>query len=131
MKTSIKCVKSFLPAVICLIAAGCTSVKISNEGGKCVAVAENTGWYLFNFIPLASGDTSNPNGYTCRLFRNSVNLKSNMQLLEHAMKKENAVSCKDIVSYSTDEKILIVLLKRLSYHTSAELVKAPAKGKTE
>jgi hypothetical protein len=131
MKTFTKYIKLFFITVLSLSFTGCASVKISNVGGKCVAVTENTGWYLFNFIPIASGDVSNPNGYTCSLFQNSVNLKNSMELLEYAMKKENAFSCKDIVSYSTDEKVFILLLKRLSYHTSAELIKEPAKGKTE
>ena len=116
--------KNIIPLVAAAVLAvsGCASVDISREGGHTVAVVENSGWYLFNAIPIASGDPGNPNGRTCRLFSSTVNLESNIAMLDRAICETGAVSCIDTVSYTTDEKVFAILLRRLSYHTTAELV---------
>ncbi|MBO6168196.1 MAG: hypothetical protein J6P13_07640 [Kiritimatiellae bacterium] len=104
-----------------LAMAGCTSVRVSHVGHTMVDV-ENNGWFLFNLIPLASGDTDNPESRLCKLFQNSVTLDNNIDLINYAMTREGAVGVRDLVSYSTDEYVLFILLKRHSMHTSAELV---------
>ena len=106
-----------------LVFTGCASVHVSHAGKDMVTI-ENTGWYLFNVIPLASGDADNPNGHTCKLFSDTVTLESNMKLLDYAMDRENAVAVRNLTSFTTEEYILIILLRRYVYHTSAELVKA-------
>lgn len=108
-------------AAVALAMAGCTSVRVSHVGHTMVDV-ENNGWFLFNLIPLASGDTDNPESRICKLFQNSVTLDNNIDLINYAMTREGAVGVRDLVSYSTDEYVLFVLLKRHSMHTSAELV---------
>ena len=113
--------------IVLLMAAlafgGCSSVHVSHTGKEMVII-ENTGWYLFNLIPVASGDPENPNGHTCRIFSDTVTLESNMKLLDYAMEQENAVGVRDLTSFTTEEYVLIILLKRYVYHTSAELIKA-------
>ena len=106
--------------------AGCASVRISHEGDRTMADIVNTGWYLFNFIPLASGNPAAPNGHSCRLFRGTVTLENNMRLLDYAMRKDGADDFRDLVSYTTDESVLFVLFKRRACHTSAELLKGGA-----
>ena len=109
----------FLTAIL----TGCASVDICRKEKTMVNI-ENTGWYLFNLIPVASGDPENPNGHTCKLFSDTVTLESNMKLLDYAMEQENAVGVRDLTSSTTEEYVLIILLKRYVYHTSAELIKA-------
>ena len=102
---------------------GCSSVEICREGGHTLVDIENTGWYLFNFIPLASGDPTQPNANTCRLFTDTVTLENNMRLLDWAAQQEYAGAITDVKSYLTDENVLIFLFKRHAYHTNAELLK--------
>ena len=83
---------------------------------------ENTGWYLFNFIPLASGNPSNPNSVSCRLFSRTVTLESNVKMLEDIMRREGATGVRNLNSYTTDEHVLVILFKRHAYHTSAQLI---------
>ena len=116
--------KTFYAAVAALVLAfsGCATVKMSREGGHTVVVIENTGWFLFNFIPLGSGNPNDPNTCSCRFFQNTVKLENNMLLLENTCKTEGAKKAKNIVTYTTDEKVFLILLKRLSFHTTAELI---------
>ncbi len=109
--------------------AGCASVRISHEGDRSVVDIVNTGWYLFNVIPLASGNPHDPNGCSCKLFRRTVTLENNMKLLDYAMRKEGADSFGDLVSYTTDESVLFFLFKRHACHSSAELIRNPSPGK--
>lgn len=108
------------------LASGCASVRISHEGGRTVADIVNTGWYLFNVIPIASGNPNDPNGCSCRLFRRTVTLENNMKLLDYAMRKEGANGFGDLVSYTTDESVLFFFFKRHACHSSAELLKQAA-----
>ena len=116
-------------AALALAASGCASVRISHEGDRSVVDIVNTGWYLFNIIPIASGNPHNPNGCSCKLFRRTVTLENNMRLLDYAMRKEGADSFGDLVSYTTDESVLFFLLKRHACHSSSELVKIPVQDK--
>ena len=108
-------------AAFCAIAGGCASVHMSRVG-KVMVDVENTNWLLFNFIPLASGNTEKPNESDCLFFCNTVNLENNIVMLDYAVQKYGAVGVRDIVSYTTDEYILFILLKHHAMHTSAELV---------
>ena len=101
---------------------GCTTTTVSREGETMVDI-ENTGWYLFNFIPLASGDPSAPNHCRCRLFQRTVTLENNIRMLERIIREEGATGVKDLSSFTTDEHFFVMLLKRHAYHTSARLTK--------
>ena len=83
---------------------------------------ENSGWYLLNFIPLASGNPAKPNACSCRLFSKTVTLENNVKMLENIMREEKATGVADLTSFTTDEHVLIILLKRHAYHTSAQLL---------
>ena len=41
--------------LMCALLGGCATVTVSREGGTMVNI-ENSGWYLLNFIPIASGN---------------------------------------------------------------------------
>lgn len=127
--------KSPLLAVLlaALFAGGCMSVHTSSTFGRvrvdedraplATIEIENSVWLLFNFIPLASGDPEKPNVNTCRYFRNTVNLESNMKVLNREMAAAKTDSVANLTSHYADETYLFFLLARRSCHTSAVLLK--------
>lgn len=120
-----------LSIVILSLFAGCATVNVSSKGGVTMAEVSNTCWFLFSFIPLGSGDPDSPNKTQMTLFRNTATLENNMKLLKHAMKSTGAKDVKNITSVSTDEKILILLLRRFTFHTSAELLNEISSAKKD
>ena len=125
--------KAIAIAVLLAICAGCATVKSANEyHGVCIEDGEqpvetleieNTGWLLFKCIPLGSGDPSNPDKFGCRLFRNSVSLQNNLDMLQSEMKRVKAGRVVNLTSRKTDETIFVILLTRHAYHTSAVLLR--------
>ena len=107
--------------LMCALLGGCATVTVSREGGTMVNI-ENSGWYLLNFIPIASGNPARPNSCTTSLFSKTVTLESNVKMLDKAIRDEGAVAVRDINSFTIDEHILLILLKRHAYHTSAQLL---------
>ena len=113
--------------------AGCATIKRANDYGNIrmengdepveTIEIENSSWLLFKFIPLGSGDPYAPNEVSCRLFRNTVTLQNNLDMLDQEMKRVKASKVSNVVSRKTDETILIILLTRHAYHTSAVLLK--------
>ena len=116
--------KSALVAALAAVLCGCATVRYSDEGDMAMVDIVNTGWYLLNFIPIASGDPDAPNECSCRLFRQTTTLQNNIRLLDYAVTDRDAVDVQSVKSYWTDESILFILLKRHTCHTSARLVLA-------
>ena len=124
---------------VALLASGCTTVLKSKEfgnvkvDGSTTPVAaveiENSVWLLFNFIPVASGSPDHPNSYRCKLFRNTVNLPNNMEVLRAEMASEGVSEVVNLTSHYADEKYLFFLLARRACHTSAVLIQSGAKDK--
>jgi len=111
-----------IAAIAAALLSGCASVRICEQGDRTMVDITNTGWYLLNLIPLASGDPHDPNGCSCMMFRRTVTLENNVKLLDYAVRKTGAESFGSVVSYTTDESVLFFLLKRHVCHTSAELI---------
>ena len=107
--------------LVCAVLGGCATVTVSREGSTMVNI-ENSGWYLLNFIPIASGNPASPNSFSTRLFSRTVTLENNVKMLDRAIREEGAVAVRDINSFTVDEHILLILLKRHAYHTSAQLL---------
>ena len=105
----------------CALLSGCATVTVSRDGATMVNI-ENSGWYLLNFIPLASGNPTRPNSCTTRLFSRTVTLENNVKMLDKVIRDEGAVAVRDINSFTVDEHVLLILLKRHAYHTSAQLL---------
>ena len=105
----------------CALLGGCATVTVSRDGATMVNI-ENSGWYLLNFIPIASGNPARPNSCTTRLFSKTVTLESNVKMLDRIIREEGAVAVRDINSFTVDEHVLLILLKRHAYHTSAQLL---------
>ena len=105
----------------CALLGGCATVTVSREGATMVNI-ENSGWYLLNFIPIASGNPARPNSCTTRLFSKTVTLENNVKMLDKVIREEGAAAVRDINSFTIDEHVLLILLKRHAYHTSAQLL---------
>ena len=105
-----------------LALSGCASVDYSDAGGRTMVDITNSGWYLFNFIPIASGNPDRPNESDCRFFKETATVENNAKMLDFAATERKAKSIKSIKSSWTDESVFIILLKRHVIHTSAELV---------
>ena len=116
-----------------LACAGCATIRRATDyhgsrienGERPIETVEieNTAWLLFKFIPLGSGDPSNPDKFGCRLFRNSVSLQNNLDMLQSEMKRVKAGRVVNLTSRKTDETIFVILLTRHAYHTSAVLLR--------
>ena len=113
--------KRFAAILMCALLGGCATVTVSRDGATMVNI-ENSGWYLLNFIPIASGNPARPNSCTTRLFSKTVTLESNVKMLDRIIREEGAVAVRDINSFTVDEHVLLILLKRHAYHTSAQLL---------
>ena len=114
--------KKLLLLALTAALAGCCTVKISKDGGHDVAEVKNCGWKLFGCLALASGNPEEPNNECCLLFTDSLSLDVNMMLLDDTMRKHGYRSAKNIFSYTTNENALFIF-SRLTYHTSAELIR--------
>lgn len=110
-----------LLAVAVAVAGGCATVVRGERGGRHMVDVVNTGWYLLNFIPVASGNPDAPNRCSCRFFRQTTTLENNVRMLDRETEDCGASFAKNINSYWTDESVFFILLKRHSIHTSAEL----------
>jgi hypothetical protein len=108
-------------ALLCALLSGCATVTVSRHGSTMVNI-ENTGWYLLNFIPLASGNPAKPNCCSTRLFSKTVTLENNVKMLDKVIADEGAVAVRDLNSFIVDEHVFLILLKRHAYHTSAQLL---------
>ena len=113
--------KRFAIILACALLGGCATVTVSREGATMVNI-ENSGWYLLNFIPIASGNPASPNSFSTRLFSRTVTLENNVKMLDKVIREEGAVAVRDINSFTIDEHVLLILLKRHAYHTSAQLL---------
>lgn len=113
--------KRLAAILACALLGGCATVTVSRDGATMVNI-ENSGWYLLNFIPIASGNPARPNSCTTRLFSKTVTLENNVKMLDKAIRDEGAVAVRDINSFTIDEHVLLILLKRHAYHTSAQLL---------
>ena len=113
--------KRFAVILACALLGGCATVTVSRDGATMVNI-ENSGWYLLNFIPLASGNPARPNSCTTRIFSKTVTLENNVKMLDKVIADEGAVAIRDLNSFTIDEHILLILFKRHAYHTSAQLL---------
>ena len=113
--------KRLAAILACALLGGCATVTVSREGATMVNI-ENSGWYLLNFIPIASGNPASPNSFSTRLFSRTVTLENNVKMLDKVIREEGAAAVRDINSFTIDEHVLLILLKRHAYHTSAQLL---------
>ena len=131
---------SFLLA-FALLATGCTSVHVTRsyngvrvDGGRQPAATvevENSGWYLFTFIPIASGNPEAPNEVSSRWFTDTVTVGNNIKVLKDVMRRERITEVANLTTHCSDEKYLVFILARRAYHTSAVLLKPEPQSTVE
>ena len=80
---------------------------------------ENSGWYLFDFIPIFCGDPQRPNANTCCMFRNTVTLQNNLIVLDRIMAEHDCTIIANMASRETDDFYFAFLLYRRACHTTA------------
>ena len=124
----------FLPAIFLLFAAyGCTSLTTAQnfhgvevEGDEIpieTVMVENTGWKLFKFIPIGSGDPDRPGCCSFRLFKDTTTLQNNLDMLAKEMERVGATRIVNLSSKTIDESVFMVLFTRTACRTSAVLLK--------
>ena len=94
-----------------------------NETPIETVMIENTGWTLFNVIPIGSGNPDKPNECSCRIFTDSTTLQNNLDMLEREMKRVGSTRIVNLYSKTIDESIFLLLFTRTACHTSAVLLK--------
>ena len=124
-------------ALLLSATAGCASIKMTRDyngvkvdGGYsplATVSIENTGWFLFNVIPIASGDTENPNQNSWHFFRNTVSLGNNMKMLDATMKRLDASHIAHLTSRTKDDFYYFFLLYRRTCLTSAVILRPDGK----
>lgn len=114
--------KMIFALFLAIILTGCATVETSDVGGRHMVVVSNSGWYLFNLIPIASGNPEKVNKVSCSLFSETATLENNYKILDDIIKSSGAKSVKSLKSFWNDESILVILMKRHVIHTTAELV---------
>jgi hypothetical protein len=119
--------------LLLLCGAGCLTTQLSEAmrgsvgPGGCrhhlTAEVCNTGWFLFDYIPLVCGNPSFPDKASCRFFTNTLNLQNNLQVLDEIIARENGTVIGSVTSHQEGEGFLVFLVTRRSYHTSATLLR--------
>lgn len=109
-------------AVLSALFAGCTTVKTIHSNDADVVAVENEGYYLFQFLPLVTGNPNSPNKCSCKMFSNTLKVKTNMRLLSEEIARKGAKEVSDIATFTTEESIIPILFCRKTMQTSARLV---------
>lgn len=102
------------------LGTGCASVSVAGEGDKLVII-QNSGCFLFSWMPLCSGDPDYPNEEVSSWFDNTVHPATNIRLLEEEAARRGTPFIRNIATHTDDETILWLILKRKICRTSAEL----------
>ncbi len=112
-------------ALVLSLFSGCAIIDYCDEGGREMVCVQNTGWYFLNFIPLASGNVEHPNTFSFRFFTQTTTLENNIQMLDGEIARRGADYARDVSSSTQDESVFLLLFKRHTVQTSAELVRNP------
>ena len=113
--------------------AGCATITTAHnyhgvnvEGGEVPiesVVIENTGWKIFDLIPIGGGDPQRPNSCSCRLFEDTTTLQNNLDMLEREMRRVGATRIRNLSSKTAYESLFLLLFTRTACRTSAVLLK--------
>lgn len=125
--------KTLAAILLSAVCAGCATVTVSHdrrgikvEGGETpieTVMVENTGWILFNAIPIASGNPNKPGKCSCCIFKDTTTLQNNLDMLEREMIRAGATRIANLYSKTSDENIFFLLFTRTACRTSAVLLK--------
>lgn len=120
-------------SLVAAMFAGCATIgsadnycNVRMENGSLpieTVMIENSGWLLFSFIPIASGNPKMPNRCSFRLFEDTTTLQNNLDILEIEMKRVGATKFANLYSKTIDESVMFILFTRTACQTSAVLLK--------
>ena len=115
-----------------LLSAGCMTTEMSHvlrdvpasAGKKHLMTVEvrNTGWFLFDFIPLVCGNPAHPDEFSSRFFSDTLTLQNNLNVMDRLLKREGASVFGSLTSHEEGEGFFTFVVTRKSFHTSATLV---------
>lgn len=121
--------------------AGCMTTQVSEalsgfpaDGGRrqrLTVEVRNTGWYLFDLIPIVCGNPDRPDEVSCRFFTDTLTLQNNMAVLSRVLAREKATVLGSVTSHEEGEGFLTFVVTRQSYHTSATVLQAPPAARKE
>lgn len=116
--------KKLLFLAVAASLAGCVSIQEAHldDGSLSVEIADS-GWYLFGFIPILTGD---PVGFGPNWFTDDVNPQTTINLLDQILVREQATRVGPVVTREVDENLLVIISVK-SYRTSAIIPRAEAK----
>lgn len=116
-------------AMFALFSAGCMTYRTTSEWRNIksdgssrpymTVQIENSGWYLFDCIPIVCGNPQKPNRNSCTWFSNTVTLQNNLNVLTNLMKQEDCTILSNLDSREMDDFYYFFLLYRRACHTSA------------
>lgn len=107
-------------ALLLVLGSGCVHITELRQPDDSLLVEINTtGWFLFDLLPIATGDLDGG----CAWFRDNCVADTNLKVIDRIVEREQATKIGPIVSHETDEGILLFLLNRHGFHTSAVLSK--------
>lgn len=134
--------KLSVPALLLSFAcAGCMTTQTSDvmkdilsDGGarqKMTVEVRNTGWFLFDCIPLICGDPEAPDEVATRLFTDTLTLQSNLDVLGKIVAKNDGYRLGSVTSHEEGEGFLVFIVTRRSCHTAATLMRPEPDGTAE
>lgn len=98
--------------------SGCTSVIVTTDlGDQCLSpgsepvahiYADNWGVYLFYYIPLVTGDPSQPDGW--QLFADTVHVDQVVSMVARKAKELGATRTTDLASYTVTQQSIPLLI---------------------
>lgn len=108
--------------ILSAVLTGCVGVQTADRGKDMVYV-QNENLLLFACLPICSGDPDYPNDEVANWWEDTVNVKTNVRLLEEIRDERHARALANISTYPREDWIFWPFLKRNILGTSAELVK--------
>lgn len=112
--------KNLALILLAAVLTGCVSVRENQlvDGSLSVEI-EDHGWYVFGFLPIASG---NPDGWWPHWFTDDVDPRKPIYVLDRILAREKATKIGPVVTREEDENVLI-FITRVSFHTSAIIIR--------
>ena len=113
-----------LSGCVTVVETPCAKELVGEGGSEGIETVEviNSGWFLFDGIPIATGD---PEG-GCKWFSDTLNAQTSMDVLGKYIRAHEATKIGVITSHETNEGVLIFLLNRHTFRTSATLLRTVA-----
>ena len=108
--------------------SGCVHTEImEREDGSKLVEVNTTGWYLLDLLPIICGDAAEPEGGvvwfsdSCTAYSNMIELSRIIKSEQSQLKDGSKLLVGPIISKEVDEGVLVFLINRHEFRTSAVL----------